>query len=262
MSVKIGWPLAMTTAPPAKKIKAAAYRKLASPQTNPNWRNWYISAALELRDLMPKKAITGALVAPGIRSALPAATWVNEWTMRLKAEKTAKEDVHTTMGFYFPAPDQGLGDQGYLLDLRRSIAELIENDGDKQVAGGPAAFPEQFGHLRVDAEREQVCALVQQICQLQKVDLPLHSVPRLLHRSVNTSPKSPARMGKADTTLSDKLNRYNAPPLPSSLQCFPPLGPPLFELVANTSPTFLMSVEWGDIYEALGFAFAEVRIPN
>jgi len=124
----------------AREAKANAFVALAEPQMNPNWRNWYISAALELRDLMPKKAITGALVAPGIRSALPAATWVNEWTLRLKAEKTAKEDVHTTMGFYFPAPDQGLGDQGYLLDLRRGIAELIET-GACPPTGDPAKDP-------------------------------------------------------------------------------------------------------------------------
>jgi len=110
----------------AREAKADAFVALSEPQMNPNWRNWYMSAALELRNLMPKKAISGALVAPGIRSALPAATWVNEWTMRLKAEKTTKEDVHIVMGFFFPAPDQGFGDQGYLLDLRRSIAELIE----------------------------------------------------------------------------------------------------------------------------------------
>ncbi len=128
----------------AREAKANAFVALAEPQMNPNWRNWYISAALELRDLMPKKAITGALVAPGIRSALPAATWVNEWTMRLKAEKTAKEDVHMTMGFYFPGNsqhgDQHFGDQGYLLDLRRSIAELIET-GSCPPTGGAAKDP-------------------------------------------------------------------------------------------------------------------------
>jgi hypothetical protein len=118
----------------AREAKADAFVALSEPEINPNWRNWYMTAALELRgDLSPQKPpkpITGALTAAGIRSALPAATWVNEWTMRLKAEKTAKEKIETTMGFFFPGGaqggDQGFGDQGYLLDLRRSIAELIE----------------------------------------------------------------------------------------------------------------------------------------
>jgi len=114
----------------AREAKADAFVALSEPEINPNWRNWYMTAALELRgDLFPQnppKPITGALTAAGIRSALPAATWVNEWTMRLKAEKTAKEKIETTMGFFFPAPDQGFGNQGYLLELRRSIAELIE----------------------------------------------------------------------------------------------------------------------------------------
>jgi len=114
----------------AREAKADAFVALSEPEINPNWRNWYMTAALELRgDLFPQnppKPITGALTAAGIRSALPAATWVNEWTMRLKAEKTAKEKIETTMGFFFPAPDQGFGDQGYLLDLRRGVAALIE----------------------------------------------------------------------------------------------------------------------------------------
>jgi alkyl sulfatase BDS1-like metallo-beta-lactamase superfamily hydrolase len=114
----------------AREAKADAFVALSEPQVNPNWRNWYMSAALELRGLMPKKAITGGLIAPGIRSALPAATWVNEWSLRLKAEKTTQEDVQETMGFYFPdqppGNDQGFGAQGYLLDLRRSVAAFIE----------------------------------------------------------------------------------------------------------------------------------------
>jgi alkyl sulfatase BDS1-like metallo-beta-lactamase superfamily hydrolase len=118
----------------AREAKADAFVGLAQPQMNPNWRNWYLSAALELRGLMPRKAVKKGLVAPGIRAALPAATWVNEWTLRLKAETTAKRNVHTMMGFYFPGnssdktrgDDQGLGNQGYLLDLRRGIAEFID----------------------------------------------------------------------------------------------------------------------------------------
>ncbi|MCX6317005.1 MAG: DUF4157 domain-containing protein [Bacteroidetes bacterium] len=61
---------------------------------------------------------------------------------------------------------------------------------------------------------------------------------------------------KANTKLSDRLNRYNAPAFPATLRSYPPLEPPLFELVSNTSPTFSMSVEWGSFYDALGFAFA------
>ncbi len=112
----------------AREAKAKAFVKLAEPQTNPNWRNWYLVAANELRGIFPlptTPAVSGGLTSPGIVDALPYATWVNQWTMRLKAEETIASNTNTTLGFHFAptAPNQEW--QGYVLEIRRGICEVI-----------------------------------------------------------------------------------------------------------------------------------------
>jgi alkyl sulfatase BDS1-like metallo-beta-lactamase superfamily hydrolase len=124
----------------ARSIKARAFDRLAEPQLNPNWRNWYLTAAKELRlpddEYFPP--ITSALVSPEIVSALPTGAWVNSWTMRLKAEETAdskptapaakpQDGVHMSLGFWFP-PDQTYGGEGYELNIRRAIAEFTQTN--------------------------------------------------------------------------------------------------------------------------------------
>jgi alkyl sulfatase BDS1-like metallo-beta-lactamase superfamily hydrolase len=125
----------------ARKIKADAFRLLAAPQTNPNWRNWYITSARELScpSLVPRHAIKRGLVSPGIVAALPAGVWVNSWTMCLKAEETQPKDpngkgVDTALGFYFVGPNQGYGEQGFVLHIRGAIAEFIETGASRQAA--------------------------------------------------------------------------------------------------------------------------------
>ncbi|HLG14386.1 MAG TPA: alkyl sulfatase dimerization domain-containing protein, partial [Blastocatellia bacterium] len=143
----------------ARAIKAEAFDHLAIPQTNPNWRDWYITAAQELRlkpgDYFPP--ITSALVSPEIVSALPAGAWVNSWTMRLKAEDTTKDDVHMAMGFWFPA-DSNFPGQGYIVRIRRGIAEFTET-GSKQPLGPDVAAAismtrEALGNLLVAEAKE------------------------------------------------------------------------------------------------------------
>ncbi len=112
---------------PAKEIKARAFLGLAEPELNPNWRNFYITAAHELQGLPLPSDIKGGLVAPGVISALPAGSWVNSLTLRLRAEITAREAVNKSFGFWFPAEgNQGFGAQGYRLQVRHGIAEFIE----------------------------------------------------------------------------------------------------------------------------------------
>jgi alkyl sulfatase BDS1-like metallo-beta-lactamase superfamily hydrolase len=118
-------------APPALKtaqqLKARAFLGLAEPELNPNWRNFYITAAHELQGLPLPSDIKGGLVAPGVIGALPAGSWVNSLTMRLRAEITAKQAIDKTFGFWFPAEgNQGFGAQGYVLHVRYGIAEFIE----------------------------------------------------------------------------------------------------------------------------------------
>lgn len=110
----------------AREIKANALLKLGELAENPNWRNWYITAAHELKGFPFLEDIVGGLVAPGVQGGLPAGAWVNSLTLRLRAEITAPAHVQTSLGFWFPA-DQQFGALGYVLQIRNGIAEFIEN---------------------------------------------------------------------------------------------------------------------------------------
>jgi alkyl sulfatase BDS1-like metallo-beta-lactamase superfamily hydrolase len=111
----------------AKTIKADAFLKLGELAENPNWRNWYITAAHELMGFRFPPSIVGGLVSPGVQGGLPAGAWVSSLSLRLKAEKTAVEKVDLSFGFWFPAPNQGFGALGYIVKIRNGIAEFIEN---------------------------------------------------------------------------------------------------------------------------------------
>jgi alkyl sulfatase BDS1-like metallo-beta-lactamase superfamily hydrolase len=112
----------------AREAKAKAFVELAVPQTNPNWRNWYLVAANELRGIFPKAdtpAVGGGLTSPGIVDALPYETWVSQWSLRLKAEETIRDNVHRSLGFYFAPVASNQQSEGYVLKVRRGVAELI-----------------------------------------------------------------------------------------------------------------------------------------
>jgi hypothetical protein len=123
----------------AREVKAAAFVAMAQTVTNPNWRNWYISSAQELCGLfqgMPP--IVGGLTSSDIVTALPPAAWVNSWTSRLKAEKTAplgpkgtcepgnpQGGVHQSLGFLFLGDSRvSQPDQAFALHVRCAIAEF------------------------------------------------------------------------------------------------------------------------------------------
>ncbi|MCU1349859.1 MAG: lactamase [Acidobacteria bacterium] len=118
----------------AREIKAAAFMKLAEPQTNPNWRSWYLTAANELRNIFPREdtpAFAGGLTAPGIVEAMPYDDWVSQWSLRLKAEETIRTNVHRSLGFYFAPAASNQTSQGYLLQVRRGVAEMIATGSDR-----------------------------------------------------------------------------------------------------------------------------------
>ncbi|HEY0372933.1 MAG TPA: alkyl sulfatase dimerization domain-containing protein [Thermoanaerobaculia bacterium] len=118
----------------AREVKARAYMRLAEPQTNPNWRNWYLTAANELRGIFPRpttSALGGGLTAPGIVEAMPYSDWVAQWSLRLKAEETIAKNVHRDLGFYFGPAASNQTSQGYVLRVRRGVAELISTGNDR-----------------------------------------------------------------------------------------------------------------------------------
>lgn len=111
----------------ARRIKAEAFLKIAETEINPNWRNWYITSAHELKGLPLPDKIVGGLVSPGVIGALPAGGWVSSLSLRLKAEITAPIRLEKSFGFWFPAEtNQGFGAMGYIVQIRNGIAEFIE----------------------------------------------------------------------------------------------------------------------------------------
>jgi alkyl sulfatase BDS1-like metallo-beta-lactamase superfamily hydrolase len=129
--------------PEAREAKAKAFTQLAIPQTNPNWRNWYLVAANELRGIFPNantSAVQGGLTSPGIVDALPYETWVSQWSLRLKAEDTIAGNVHQTMGFYFAPAAPNQQSEGYVLKVRRGVAELISTGADRSHLAAVSPF--------------------------------------------------------------------------------------------------------------------------
>ena len=105
----------------------AEYHDYGITSTDPNWRNWFLTSAMELSLPTGKHfpAILGGLTSPDIQAALPPGAWVNSWTMRLNAEKSESAKP-MSVGFLFP-PTPGYeseGKQRYILNLRRAVTEF------------------------------------------------------------------------------------------------------------------------------------------
>ena len=113
---------------PARNVKAAAFRRLGYAQTNAIWRNWYLSAALELEgfDVQAFRRANprGGLAAPDLIAALPARGFVEGLPPRLRAEDTL--EVTMTVAFRFPDSDETYG-----ITLHRGVARFEERLSDK-----------------------------------------------------------------------------------------------------------------------------------
>ncbi|MCP3142028.1 hypothetical protein [Pyxidicoccus xibeiensis] len=62
-----------------------------------------------------------------------------------------------------------------------------------------------------------------------------------------------------NTVVTDAPSRVNAPPLPSRMSVHPALEPPHFDAALGAVHHFTMSIQWPDVYEALGNAFGGWR---
>ena len=100
----------------AKALKAQALRALGFKQMNVNWRNFYLTAALELEgrlDLSRYDPKRGA----AILQRLPLVSLLEKLVTRVDAEQT--KDVHMTLALR--VTDRG---EEYALELRRGIVQL------------------------------------------------------------------------------------------------------------------------------------------
>lgn len=108
----------------ARRLKAAAYKKLGYATMNSNWRNWYLMSAYELNgDIDTAGMMSGvkyAMFSPDVILSFPIDQWLKEWTTKIDPEKSL--DVEMTMGF--KVSDKG---EEYALEIRRGIVQFHPN---------------------------------------------------------------------------------------------------------------------------------------
>ena len=107
----------------ARVLKAAALRRLGYASMNINWRNWYLTSAMELEGKIRPVAVLQAM-AQNFSSADVIAQWpparlVEGLSVRLRAEDTG--DINLVAGFRFA----DTGDE-HALEIRRAIAQFHE----------------------------------------------------------------------------------------------------------------------------------------
>jgi alkyl sulfatase BDS1-like metallo-beta-lactamase superfamily hydrolase len=117
----------------ARKIKADAFNHLAITVTNPNWRNWYITAADELCfrptsstscKPFPHPPIPEGLTSAGFVANLPPDKWVSSWTIWIKPDDTTQ----ASLGFLFPDEGPGFPKQQYVLQRDKAVVRFITTD--------------------------------------------------------------------------------------------------------------------------------------
>ncbi len=104
----------------ARRLKAQALRELGYRTVNSNWRNWYLTSALELEaalGALDPRALTGAFGSPDFISQLPLATFFEFFTVRVDPQKCI--DTNLTLAFRFT--DRG---ETYALEVRRGVVEV------------------------------------------------------------------------------------------------------------------------------------------
>ncbi len=108
----------------ARTIKAAAFRQLGYASMNINWRNWYLTSAMELEGrldtLKSAKNMANIFMPPDILAEMPVDVSLDAWTSRLKAEQTLS--VNSSLGFEFHDLDESYG-----LTIRRGICQFDVN---------------------------------------------------------------------------------------------------------------------------------------
>jgi linear primary-alkylsulfatase len=101
----------------ARKLKAEALRRLGHASININWRNWYLTSALELEDALPPATQINPGAVQSVIAAVPTANIIESTSVRLKAEACA--DVQQTL--IFVVTDTG---EEMALEIRRGVAEF------------------------------------------------------------------------------------------------------------------------------------------
>ena len=107
----------------AKEVKASSFRQLGYASMNINWRNWYLSSALELEGKLGNldaKKMANIFTPPDIITEMPVDVSIKGWTTRLKAEDTLS--VSMSLGFIFTDLKQQ-----YALTIRRGVCQFDQS---------------------------------------------------------------------------------------------------------------------------------------
>lgn len=100
----------------ARALKAQALRQLGFLTENTNWRNWYLTSALELEGKVPNLA-GNRLAAPDILKEMPLCNFIEGMTVRLDPIKSA--DAHATVAFRLSDKAESCA-----IEVRRGVAQL------------------------------------------------------------------------------------------------------------------------------------------
>ncbi|MGB1439115.1 MAG: alkyl sulfatase dimerization domain-containing protein [Luminiphilus sp.] len=107
----------------ARDIKAAAFRQMGYASININWRNWYLTSAMELEGALEQRLaavdMRAVFLPPDIVAALPTAAILHSMTSRLKAEQALTTQQTLAIGIEGEAAVFGL-------QIHRGVCRFIE----------------------------------------------------------------------------------------------------------------------------------------
>ena len=112
----------------AREIKAQAFRKLGYANMNTNWRNWYLTAAMELenkvRPLKDLQRIAAYFSSPDVVAEWPLNRVISGLSTRLNPEKSEG----MTLSLNFEAQDTN---EKHGLEVRQAVAQFHDNPINK-----------------------------------------------------------------------------------------------------------------------------------
>ena len=158
----------------ARALKARAFRELGYASMNINWRNWYLTSAMELEGRFGDGVDAGRMASiftpTDIVTEIPVAVSLRGWTSRLRAEDTL--DVEASLGFVFEDLDEshtltirrgicqyeaGVTGSQPTLTLTKAVFDRVQagaltlgaavESGDAMLSGEPAALREFLGYF-------------------------------------------------------------------------------------------------------------------
>ena len=107
----------------ARNLKADALTQLGLASMNINWRNWYLTSAMELQGELDVPALAEGMKKPFMSVTMmqnfPPSVWLNGMALHLDGE--AAVDTELTIGFHFKDIDVR-----HAIEIRNGVAQVYE----------------------------------------------------------------------------------------------------------------------------------------